>query len=72
MSATALGRRVVALENSAPVIDDLADFVRWHAEGSPSNRRWDPRFEKQMEELAEKSSSIQQSVPDLCAFSSRR
>ena len=54
MSAAALNRRVVALENSAPVIDDLADFVRWHAEGCPSNRRWDPVFEMQMEDTFSK------------------
>jgi hypothetical protein len=39
-------------EGSGPLIDDLADYVRWAAAGYPSNWRWDPVFEKQMEELA--------------------
>ena len=49
-------RRLKALEEgSGPLIDDLADFVRWCAEGCPSYWRWDPTFERQMEELAEKA-----------------
>lgn len=41
-------------EASGPLIDDLADFVRWHSEGCPTSWRWDPAFEKQMEELAQR------------------
>jgi hypothetical protein len=40
---------------SGPLIDDLADYVRWCAEGCPSNWRWDLKFEMQMEELVEKA-----------------
>ena len=48
--------RLEALEEgSGPLIDDLADLVRWRAEGCPSNWRWDPTFQRQMEELAEKA-----------------
>ena len=48
-----LARRLEALEQgSGPLIDDLADYVRWYAEGCPSDWLWDPRFEMQMEELA--------------------
>jgi len=49
------GRLVALEEGSGPLIDDLADFVRWCAEDCPSNWQWDPMFEKQMEELAEKA-----------------
>jgi hypothetical protein len=51
-----LERRIEALEEgSGPIIDDLADFVRWEALGCPGGWRWDSAFEKQMEELAEKA-----------------
>jgi hypothetical protein len=51
-----LERRIEALEEvSGPLIDDLCDFVRWHALGCPDSWRWDSAFEKQMEELAEKA-----------------
>jgi hypothetical protein len=47
-------KRLKALEEgSGPLIDDFADFVKWCAEGCLSNWRWDPVFERQMEELAE-------------------
>jgi len=49
------GRLEALEEGSGPLIDDFADFVSWHAEGCPSNWRWDPKFERQMEELAEKA-----------------
>ena len=49
-------KRLKALEEgSGPLIDDFADFVRWYAEDCPSSWRWDPKFERQMEELAEKA-----------------
>jgi hypothetical protein len=49
-----LTRRLEALEEgTGPIIDDLADYVRWCAEGCPSCWRWDPKFERQMEELIE-------------------
>ena len=35
-------------EGSGPVIDDLADFVRWEAKGRPSNWRWDSAFKEQL------------------------
>ena len=54
MSAAALNRRVAALENSAPVIDDLADYVLWQAHGRKPNIKWDPRFKKQLEEAFSK------------------
>ncbi len=47
------GRLDALEEGSGPLIDDFADFVRWAAAGYPSNWRWDPKFEKQMKELAE-------------------
>ena len=37
------------LENSVPVIDDLADFVSWTAHGRNPNVKWDPIFWKQQE-----------------------
>ncbi len=47
-----LEHRLEALEEGAgPVIDDLADMVRWCAKGCPDGWRWDPKFERQMEEL---------------------
>jgi len=48
------GRLEALEEGSGPLIDDFADYVMWCAEGCPSNWRWDPKFERQMEELAEK------------------
>jgi hypothetical protein len=51
-----LERRLDALEEgSGPLIDDLADFVRWEAAGCPDGWRWDPKFERQILELAEKA-----------------
>lgn len=48
-----LERRLEALEgDSGLLIDDLADFVRWEAEGCPAGWRWDPKFGRQMIELA--------------------
>ena len=56
MKAEAFEKRLNALEESSgPLIDDLADYVRWRAKGCPSNWRWDPKFERQMEEFAEKA-----------------
>jgi hypothetical protein len=49
MSVAALNRRMAALENSAPVIDDLADYVLWRAHGCPSGVRWDPTFKEKIE-----------------------
>lgn len=47
-------RRLEVLEeDSGPIIDDLADYVVWCAGGCPSSWRWDPKFERQMEELIE-------------------
>lgn len=47
-----LERRIEALEEgTGPIIDDLADFVRWAAADYPFNWRWDPVFERQMEKL---------------------
>jgi len=46
------GRLEALEEGSGPLIDDLADLVRWSAEGCPSNWRWDPKFERPMAELA--------------------
>lgn len=47
-------RRLEALEEcTGPLIDDLADYVRWCAADCPSSWAWDPKFERQMEELAE-------------------
>jgi hypothetical protein len=54
MSAAALNRRMAVLENSAPIIDDLADYVRWQAHGRNPNVKWDPRFKKQLEEAFSK------------------
>lgn len=55
-----LERRLEALEEgTGPIIDDLADFVRWAAAGYPSDWRWDPKFERQMEELAEKADTTE-------------
>jgi hypothetical protein len=45
--------RLEALEGSGPLIDDLADVVRWGALGCPDGWRWDPKFERQILELAE-------------------
>jgi hypothetical protein len=47
-------KRLNALENCVPVIDDLADYVRWQASGRPSNIKWDPIFKKQLEEAFSK------------------
>jgi len=54
MSAAALNRRMAALENSAPVIADLADYVLWQAHGRNPNVKWDQRFKKQLEEVFSK------------------
>ena len=49
-----LTRRLEALEEgTGPIIDDLADYVRWCAKGCPSDWRWEPEFERQMEVLIE-------------------
>jgi hypothetical protein len=42
------------LENSVPVIDDLADFVLWMARSRNPNVKWDPIFRKQLEEAFSK------------------
>ncbi len=48
-----LERRLEVLEEgTGPIIDDLADFVRWEAKGCPADWRWDPKFEEQIERLA--------------------
>jgi hypothetical protein len=44
MSVKTLSRRVAVLENSVPIIDDLADYALWHAHGCDPNARWDPEF----------------------------
>jgi hypothetical protein len=49
MKAYALDKRLRALENSVPVIDDLADFVLWLAHGRNPNVKWDPIFRKQLD-----------------------
>ncbi len=49
MSVNALNRRVAALENSAPIIDDLADYALWRAHGCDPNVRWDPAFKEMLE-----------------------
>jgi hypothetical protein len=54
MSPASLSRRVATLENSAPVIDDLADYVLWHAHGCNPNVKWDPIFKKQLEDAFHK------------------
>jgi len=54
MSVAALNRRMAVLENSAPIIDDLADYVLWQAHGRNPNVKWDPRFKKQLEEAFSK------------------
>ena len=56
LTMTDFDKRLKALEEgSGPLIDDFADFVMWCAEDCPSNWRWDLKFERQMEELAEKA-----------------
>lgn len=51
-----LERRLEALEESdGPIIDNLADMVRWCARGCPDGWRWDPHFRAQMEELAKEA-----------------
>ena len=37
MSLNTLDRRVAALEKSAPIIDDFADFVVWKGHGCDSH-----------------------------------
>jgi len=46
------GRLEALEEGSGPLIDDLADLVRWCSEDCPPNWRWDLKFERQMKELA--------------------
>jgi hypothetical protein len=43
-------------EATGHLIDDLADFVRWEAAGCPDSWRWDPKFERQMAEMAKEIS----------------
>jgi ABC-type phosphate/phosphonate transport system substrate-binding protein len=50
VSTTALDKRLHALENSAPIIDDLADYALWRAHGRNPNAKWDPEFKKQLED----------------------
>jgi hypothetical protein len=52
MNVGVLNKRLTALETSGPVIATLADYVMWCADGYDPAARWDPVFEKQMEELA--------------------
>lgn len=54
MNTIALDRRLRTLENSVPVINDLADYARWRAHGCDPNARWDPIFKKQLEEVFSK------------------
>lgn len=54
MSAAAISRRLVALENSAPVIDSLANYALWRAHGRNPNAKWDPIFKKQLEDAFSK------------------
>jgi len=46
MSAATFCRRVATLESSAPIIDDLADYALWRAQGRDPNAKWDPTFKK--------------------------
>jgi hypothetical protein len=57
MSAATLSRRVATLENSTPVIDDLADYALWRAHGSNPKVKWDPIFKKQLEDAFSKIKS---------------
>jgi len=54
MSATAIGRRLVALGNSTPVINSLADYALWRAHSRNPNVKWDQIFKKQLEEAFSK------------------
>lgn len=54
MSAATLSRRLVALENSTPVINSLADYALWRAHGRDPNAKWDPEFKKKLEEAFSK------------------
>ena len=55
MSVKTLGRRVGALENSVPIIDDLSDYVLWQAHGRDHSVRWDPVFKQKLEEAFTKT-----------------
>jgi hypothetical protein len=46
------GRLEALEEGSGPLIDDLADLVRWCSEDCPSSWQWDPKFERRIAELA--------------------
>lgn len=61
MKANSLSRRLAALENGTPIIDDLAKFVVWAATGRNPNVQWDPEFKKGLEEAVSKGRSRQKS-----------
>ena len=54
MSAAAISRRLVALENSTPAINSLADYALWRAHGRDPDAKWDPIFKKQLEDAFSK------------------
>jgi len=43
-----LEKRLQKLENSAPIIDNLAAYVLWVSHGCPPGVRWDKKFRRQI------------------------
>ena len=50
MKAIALDKRLRVLENNVPVIDTLAAYALWRANGRDPNAKWDPTFKHMLEE----------------------
>jgi len=50
MNAIALDRRLRTLENGVPIIDTLAAYALWRANGRDPTAKWDPAFKHLLEE----------------------